>query len=312
MAPLGLTFDTVDVFTTTRFTGNQLAIVQVPRDVVLDQSTKQAIAREFNLSETVILHEPPKGTDQAEWVVDIFLTNKEIPFAGHPTVGTACLLGAKYPQLKRLTLKLKAGPVQVVLGDQFSEDGYRKAICDIPHNVHLHHNRLSMNALKTLQPQMSESFAGSEPTFPAFSIVKGLTFVLIEVHSQDALNTAVAPPYYADVKMDEGWETALLDLYFYYKDTELSSPSKRFLHTRMIEPGFEDPATGAAASALSAYITLETYKNGVFQDMDFVITQGEFMGRKSTIELKVTSDGQGSIDKIFLSGNAVPIMSGTL
>lgn len=75
-----LSFATVDVFTTARFTGNPLAVVNVPTNVSLAQDQKQKIAREFNYSETVFLHEDTGSSDGRR--VDIFTTTDELPFAG--------------------------------------------------------------------------------------------------------------------------------------------------------------------------------------------------------------------------------------
>lgn len=134
---LQLNFVTVDVFTAKRYEGNPLAIIRVPHGVTISQEQKQAIAREFNLSETAILHE--NGTDMHEraWTVDIFLTNAEIPFAGHPTIGTACYALARFAREQGVqegviegSFKLKAGPVD--LQYDLSKKTTRAAI---PHDV---------------------------------------------------------------------------------------------------------------------------------------------------------------------------------
>jgi PhzF family phenazine biosynthesis protein len=80
MAMIKLDFVTVDVFTASRFTGNPLAIVKIPGDITITQDQKQKIAQEFNLSETVFLHEDAGSPE--EWKVDIFTTTAELPFAG--------------------------------------------------------------------------------------------------------------------------------------------------------------------------------------------------------------------------------------
>lgn len=85
-----LDFVTVDVFTSKPYEGNPLAIVRIPSGITLTQEQKQNIAREFNLSETTFLHENGENGSDDAWTVDIFMTARELPFAGHPTVGTAC------------------------------------------------------------------------------------------------------------------------------------------------------------------------------------------------------------------------------
>lgn len=89
-----ISFSTLDVFTTTRFRGNQLAVIHSPPSlpfaaaINLPQETKQAIAREFNFSETVFLHDPLPGTTDRR--LDIFTLKDELPFAGHPVIGAIC------------------------------------------------------------------------------------------------------------------------------------------------------------------------------------------------------------------------------
>ncbi|KAJ1331684.1 trans-2,3-dihydro-3-hydroxyanthranilate isomerase [Microdochium nivale] len=167
-----LPFATLDVFTTTRLAGNPLAVVTVPRGLrgVLTQADKLRVAREFNLSETVFLHEAEAaGDDGDKRHVDIFTTSREIPFAGHPTIGTAvwCLhhevgaaagvaatgRGGRGRALE--TLVTKAGPIRIT-SSAFSITGPPPNVgssaaavaaghfvsAQIPHNVRIHANKL--------------------------------------------------------------------------------------------------------------------------------------------------------------------------
>jgi PhzF family phenazine biosynthesis protein len=117
--------------------GNPLAIVEVPRSVTLSQEQKQTIAREFNYSETTFLHEKESDSGPDEWVVDIFMTTAELPFAGHPTIGTACHVLSKVAQGRsaksgkiKAGFKIKAGPI----GLQYDvEKGLARAA--IPHSM---------------------------------------------------------------------------------------------------------------------------------------------------------------------------------
>ena len=84
-----LSYTTLDVFTSSRYAGNPVAIVQVPSGTSLSQAQKQAIAAEFNLSEIVFLHLPAEGVTSSERKIDIFTHQAEVPFAGHPTIGTS-------------------------------------------------------------------------------------------------------------------------------------------------------------------------------------------------------------------------------
>lgn len=116
--PAQIDFVTVDVFTSDPYKGNPLAIVRIPHGAQVTQEQKLAIAREFNLSETTFLHENGRNTQDNEWTVDIFMTTQELPFAGHPTVGTACYVLSRTAQERGIkegvieaSFKLKAGPV---------------------------------------------------------------------------------------------------------------------------------------------------------------------------------------------------------
>lgn len=136
-----LEFTTLDVFTATPYTGNPLAIVRIPHGVHVSQEQKQTIAQEFNLSETTFLHENDTSADQNgqnnAWTLDIFMTTRELPFAGHPTIGTACYALGRMAQERGIKdgvvegkFELKAGTV----GLKYDvEKGTAKA--GIPHNV---------------------------------------------------------------------------------------------------------------------------------------------------------------------------------
>lgn len=130
-----LSFATLDVFTSTRFEGNPLAVVRVPAALrgAVTSARKQAVAREFNLSETVFLHEPVNGDAAAATVleIDIFTVDQELPFAGHPTIGTSVLARHHfYPAVE--TLLTKSGPIRLLPP---SSPGSRAVRARIAHNV---------------------------------------------------------------------------------------------------------------------------------------------------------------------------------
>lgn len=134
-----LDFVTLDVFTSKPYQGNPLAIVRIPSSRTLTQEQKQAIAREFNLSETTFLHENAEGEANLAWTVDIFMTSRELPFAGHPTVGTACYVLGRTAQAQGLdhgvieaAFSLKSGPVRL----QY-DVAKKTAKASIPHDVYV-------------------------------------------------------------------------------------------------------------------------------------------------------------------------------
>lgn len=136
-SPSQLAFVTVDVFTSRPYEGNPLAIVRIPHGHSVSQEQKQAVAREFNLSETTFLHEKGPDAQDDTWTVDIFMTTRELPFAGHPTIGTACYVLGRTADERGLrsgvieaNFALKAGPVEL------QYDVVKKtARASIPHNV---------------------------------------------------------------------------------------------------------------------------------------------------------------------------------
>lgn len=297
--PLTLPYITLDVFTETRFAGNPLAIVRLPAGSSITQAQKQTIAREFNFSETVFLHEADENNVST---VDIFMTTSELPFAGHPTVGTAWYL-RNHLNIASPTLKIKAGimPVKVM------NNG---VAVSVPVDFR-DHGAFVIPSLKSnqWQPQLKDSdfVNGIDGPEPVVSIVKGMTFVLVEMTSEDALSRLqtfggkVAIPKSA---INE-WSTGFAGMYaFFVREDGL-------VCTRMIEGTLEDPATGSAASTLGGWLTQRQYP-GVSGNKQLNIVQGVKMGRESHIGVEVTLGAKGSVEEILLSGTAVLVMEGAI
>jgi PhzF family phenazine biosynthesis protein len=299
-----LSFLTLDVFTTMRYTGNPLAIIKVPQSTTLSQSQKQHIAREFNLSETVFLHEQTqKDKDDQSVRLDIFTSHAEIPFAGHPTVGTANYLlrlqdNGALNNVK--ALQAKAGRIPISLNHSVAGGGVQIAVA---HNVHIHSNAFKDSAF-------------AKHNYPVISIVKGMTFILAQIPSVEALAVQTADlldsasTYTACNEIDDGWREGLVGSYFFV-DEGTSSAGVRNLRTRMFATR-EDPATGSAASALTSYLALQEGKAG---RCTFKIVQGVEMGQRSEIFVEVGvrhgKDGV-EVEEVLLSGSAVAVMHGTL
>lgn len=298
-------FSTVDVFTSSPFQGNQLAIVNLPSNIKLDQDTKQRIAREFNFSETVFIHE--STSDNEDRRLDIFTLIEELPFAGHPVIGTLChLCQAADPPLRNLNLRLKAGRL---VGRYNPETGLAEA--EIPHNVRLHQAQAPRDVLDC---QIDTQPAGTHwPNgFPVVSMVKGMTFVLVAMPDLAALSS-LDPLKQKRVhelgKLDEGWQSSFMAPY-YYTITEQTSDLTR-IRSRMMEPSVgEDPCTGSAASTLAAYLALEDGQPG--RTYVYLIEQGVEMGRAGKIHVKVTLSQSSSIEKVVLAGSAVLMTQGVL
>ncbi len=318
----GLNYEVVDVFTTQRFCGNQLAIVRLPHDSRINHAEQQKIAREFNFSETVFLR--PLCTDAAKhegkWAVDIFTPDEELPFAGHPVIGAAWSLYGLFPD--PVTLVTKAGPIAVTYELSGNTDsGTVQVTAVIPHDIHVHRCEVSKDRVLELQPALQRSGIQMKESFPAVSIVKGITFVLIELDSVDTLDrvaTTAIPPKDV-VELDGDWAPSFVGAYFYVRHGGLSQAggkesSSHEISCRMIEGTLEDPATGSAAGTLAAYLAMALIRKSNVKEPEirFHLVQGKQMGRESHVRVKVSLTSVGNIDKIFLSGSAVRVMAGRL
>lgn len=199
-----LSFVTLDVFTTARYTGNPLAIINVPAShAPLSQSQKQRMAREFNLSESVFLHGQTESDIASSSVrIDIFTAYAEVPFAGHPTVGTANYLLRilqNDPLNQVQALQAKAGRFGITL-DQ-AVNGTRIGVA---HDVHIH-----------ADPFADRPFG----QYPVVSIVKGMTFILAQLPDLEALGRqtknllGTENTYTSQDALDEGWRTGIVATY---------------------------------------------------------------------------------------------------
>lgn len=312
-SPQALSYVTTDVFTSTRYEGNPLAIIRMPPSQPLAQDQKQKIAREFNFSETVILHEDDESYKKLEWVFDIFLTTAEIPFAGHPTIGTIVYLGKALEAsgasgVIKGTLLAKAGRLPFTY-DTRSE----VATAEVPNDSHVHQKVLDPQTLRNVGVR-SEVFDHMTGPAAVVSIVKGMTFGLVEVSSLSSLGF-VAPGYQA---LDTGeFEQAYArngpcGLLFYHVTEQNESVTK--IRSRMVLEAIEDPATGSASSALGIWLALQSFRSrGAGTKVHkFEMTQGVEMGRPSVLVVEVTLDDNGTVVKVALGGTAVEVMRGSL
>lgn len=334
MADLKLDFVTLDVFTDTRYLGNPLAVVFVPAALQdrLDQTTKQRIAREFNLSETVFLHTLPNEPNPATTrQIDIFAPKKELPFAGHPTIGSSYLVLQHLGWGHIDTLQTKAGPIRIEALAGGAGNGRIRAA--IPHAVRIHQNTLdsliqapstASATVKAVEKGLSPhaDIRAAELSAPVVSIVRGMSFVLVRLESLEQLGRA--PPV-ADIDfggidlLDEGeWRESHTSRYYYVlgdKEGSVGEDGRTSIRTRLLRMGYEDPATGSAACTLASYLAL---KSGVVdKEASFAITQGVEMGRRSDIAVDVSvqnldPSGEIGVKEVHLGGTAVVVMNGSL
>jgi len=301
-------FVTLDVFTQTRFLGNPLAVVKVPHGTSITQETKQTIAREFNYSETVFIHLPAPGSKSniPEWKIDIFLVNAEVPFAGHPTIGTAVYALSTISRTARGRFLCKAGPI-----DLFYDAESRTARAAIPFNIHYHERDYDIPSLYALQPALEQHLRSTSQELSAdsirvMSIVHGMTFIYVRLPTLAALASVGLHGADFNYQRDEGWDRGVL-MSMYYVPME-STDGTIQVRTRMIEGSFEDPATGSASCGLAALLAMKKGVKG--EVVKVAMTQAVEMGRQSDIGVDVTMDEKGEVSKIELIGSAVEVMEG--
>jgi PhzF family phenazine biosynthesis protein len=290
-----LSFTTLDVFTTTHYTGNPLAIIRVPSTLStsLTQTQKQSIASEFNLSETVFLH-LPEGESPSERKIDIFTSLAEIPFAGHPTIGTAFyllrILGEKVD-----TIITKAGPIPIS-----TDPKTQNVKAEIPQDFHVHKATYPC----ALNPGVEN---------PVTSIVKGMSFILVKLNTLEDLaragevqNLNVNGDAYNPSSLDEDWKVGIVGT-MYFVEQGVDEDERKKYRTRMFG-GREDPGTGSASSALGCYLA----EKGGGKEVKFVFEQGVEMGRRNKIYVEVEREDGGGVERVVLSGKAVTVMEGSL
>ncbi|MBB3595535.1 trans-2,3-dihydro-3-hydroxyanthranilate isomerase [Rhizobium sp. BK529] len=299
-----LSYITVDVFTSTRFEGNPLAVMADARG--LGDAAMQQIAAEFGYSEVTFVLPPENPENSAR--VRIFTPTMEVPFAGHPNVGTACVLGQQSEIFGRaigdtLRFEEKAGLVEVAL--QRSEGRVTAATIRAPRPLHTG---------ETIPESVIASCVSIDPASirksthaPVFASV-GLNFAVTELESLEAL--AAASPningFQAAAKTTTGSHDFSLFLYV----RPAATPWK--IRARMFAPldnVIEDPATGSASAALSAYLVSLLPEANISQHI--TIEQGVEMGRRSIIELDVVKKA-GTVTDVRISGSCVPVMKGEI
>jgi trans-2,3-dihydro-3-hydroxyanthranilate isomerase len=296
-------FITADVFTARPFTGNQLAVI--PDAPAIPEELLLPIAREFNYSETTFVY-PPENPAHARRV-RIFTPGAEVPFAGHPTIGTAVVLAAmgEIPLTgdeTRIVLEEKVGPVPVTIRARNGVAvGAQLSVAKLPEVGPPPPARTTLAELLSLEP--SQLLGG--PNGPQ-AVSCGLPFLIVPVKDRAAVAAA-------HVRMDV-WESTLKrywapDIMVVARDPELDDSD---LRARVFVPGLavpEDPATGSCAAALAGYLAArEAGPNGSFR---WVMEQGFEMGRPSMLELEADKR-DGAVVAVRVAGETVLVSDGTM
>jgi trans-2,3-dihydro-3-hydroxyanthranilate isomerase len=290
---VSLDYHLVDVFTETALQGNGLAVVF--DTIGLSTERMQAIAREFNLSETTFIQRRDAAIEKTEGVrVRIFTTQEELPFAGHPTLGTASVLKLHSPEVladNTISLALKVGtvPVRFASSNLFGEMTQRD-----PEFL----DQLDTAEVARLCGLRIDDL---HATIPPQVVSTGTAFAIVALRSHEPL---------ARLRVDQEPATQYLRAHggrwFYVMGpTGSSSPAWR---ARMQFYGGEDPATGSAAGCAISYLVRHNIVEARHQ---IHVQQGVEIGRTSDLFLAAAMV-QGRVTDVRVAGSTVPVAKGTI
>ncbi len=287
----------VDVFAETKYAGNQLAVVG--NAAGLKDTEMQSIAREMNYSETTFIlsgREREGGYD-----VRIFSLDQELPFAGHPTLGTAfiiqqVLIGAP---VDRVNLNLAVGQIPV----SFSYDNERPAelwMEQIEPGFGLSFERGQVAAALGLDPILVDQ------NYPVQEVSTGLPFIIVPLVSLEAVRSCRL-----DVKLYENLIAGAEAKSILVFCPEAYSPDNQ-VNARMFDPYHgiaEDPATGSANGCLAAYLVRHAYYGK--KEIDLRVEQGYEIGRPSLLLIRAKESEKGAIS-VSVGGRVIMVGQGEL
>lgn len=288
-------FETWDVFTDNACDGNPLAVVRDAQGLSSDDMMK--ITREFNLSETTFILPPDDPTNTAR--VRIFTPGYEMPFAGHPTVGTSIAIARMRAQQGALALELKAGLFHVQVdrnGDHWRAEFLNP---NLPVETGAAPSPEKLEAALSLRAGSVDRGAHKPRRCGA-----GVDYIYVRAPLENVAVATVNSAAFDALGLDN-----VVGVLLYAAGGD--APDANY-HVRMFAPNagiVEDPATGSAAAALPGQIALsEALCDGEHQ---WVIEQGYEMGRPSRIYARINTQ-DGAVTSVRIGGGAVPVMRGEL
>ncbi len=307
MSTIDLPFHTLDVFTDQTFGGNPLGVF--PDAAHLPTELMQRIAREMNLSETVFLG--PPETPEGEARVRIFTPAREVPFAGHPTVGSAIFLASlgdsANDEERTVVLEENVGPVPVVVTFSGGRPVFaRFTTALLPYHRPSPYSVAELAAMVGLEPSDIGGTSSSGSDLTPEMVSCGLEYFVIPVRTIDAVGRSVL-----DLSL---WRSMLSDawahhVYLVCMDGEGDGVD---VHVRMYAPGSgvpEDPATGSAAAALGGYLSKADGRDE--GSLAWKVEQGGEMGRPSLLFVEADRKG-GTTSAVRVGGSAVAVSSGVM
>lgn len=312
----------VDVFTGRKYTGNALAVVHTPKP--LPKARMQAIAAEFNLSETTFVigevsaeqGRSTRGLSRHTAKVRIFTPQSEVPFAGHPTLGTAHVIAQHLlpkPSKSRqatptdIILNLQAGRIPVRF-DARTDLWWLKAPQPTFGPVYPGKYRAMIAHMLSLEPSDIDS------RYPVQEISTGIAFLMIPLRNLEAARkAAVDLQAYRRLFAAQGIERGR-PLFLFCHETEYKNHQA---HARMLAPVFgipEDPATGSANACFGAYCLSHGYfkarsEGKAIAPVSFRVEQGLEMGRPSSLHVRAACEVDSGLSKSRAPYPAAPLWS---
>ena len=286
-----LPFVQFDVFTNKSFEGNSLAIF--PDANGLSDEQMQTLAKEMNLSETTfILRREPSVEEQHGIRVRIFTVAEELPFAGHPSLGTAFQLrGAS--MAPKVVLELNVGKVPVQFEDRAGEAPFGEMTQMDPKFGPPHDREAVVRAANLRDGDI-------DPSLPIQTVSTGVPFTIVPLRGlETARNLNI------DLRSSAEYLERTGGKFFYFVTRQVSQREAR-LHARMIFYNGEDPATGSAAGCAAAWMVA----HGVAApDERVIIEQGIEMGRPSKIAVRASRKDDRVVN-VRVGGNAIEVLRG--
>jgi len=289
-----LDYALMDVFAERPLEGNSLAVF--PDATGLSTEQMQALAREMNLAETTFILPQPDETQGVR--VRIFTVQEELPFAGHPTLGTAAWLYLNHPRLRgseSITLGLNAGAITVRFEQPHPGEtgvfGTMRQLNPIFGTVH---------AREQVAQAIGVPLDDVDPNLPIQTVSTGLPFCIVPLRSLEAIGRLSIPQVAARAYL------ANSDAKFFYCTTPTDPASGADFHSRMQFYNGEDPATGSASGCAISYLV---HHGLVPSGRPTVLEQGVEILRPSRIHVQASVEG-GRITSVFVGGRTIPVASG--
>ena len=287
-----LDFNIVDVFAEEKYAGNQLAVVRYGKG--LTKPEMQKIAREINYSETTFIITDKKRDDGYD--VRIFTPKEEIPFAGHPTLGTAYVIREEIigKPVEKVVLNLKVGHIPVTSS---------------PDNIlWMRQNEPTFG--QTFETGKISDILGIDKDAidsksPIETVSTGLPFIIVPLKNLETIRkcSVAREPYFELIKGTEAKSILVFSPETYSAENDLN--------VRVFVDYFgvpEDPATGSGNGCLAAYLLKHQYFKT--QRLKVRVEQGYEIGRRSLLYLDAKTDGDSI--RVSVGGRVVPIAKGTL